>query len=146
MIWIKPYTLDDLNNFRGVHKDNVNKVLDIRFTEVGDDYLKATMPVDHRTIQPFGLLHGGSSCVLAETMGSVAAWMCIENDVKMAVGFEIHAHHLRSVTSGLVTGICKPVHTGRSMHLWQIDTFDDAGKMNCTVRLSVAIRDRQAQS
>ncbi|HEU4839590.1 MAG TPA: hotdog fold thioesterase [Micavibrio sp.] len=143
MIWSKNYTLDDLNNFRGLHKDNVNRVLDIVFTEIGDESLTATMPVDHRTIQPFGLLHGGSSCVLAETLGSVAAWMCIDAEKQVAVGLEIHAHHLRPVTKGKVTGICKPLHRGRTMHLWQIDTYNDEGKMNCTVRLSVAIRDRK---
>ncbi len=141
-IWTKPYTLDDLNNIRGNFPDNVNKVLDIVFTEIGEDTLTATMPVDQRTIQPFGLLHGGSSCVLAETLGSVAAWMCIDNERQMAVGLEIHAHHLRPVTKGRVTGICKPLHRGRTMHLWQIDLFNDEGKMNCTVRLSVAIRDK----
>lgn len=141
-IWFKPYTVEDLNNFRGVHKDNVNKVLEIVFTEVGDDYLKATMPVDHRTIQPFGILHGGVSCVLGESLGSVAAWMCIDPVKQKAVGLEIHAHHLRPVSSGMVTGICKPLHMGRTMHLWQIDTFTDEGKMNCTMRISVAIRDQ----
>lgn len=142
MIWHKPYTLEDLNNFRGVHKDNVNKVLDIVFTEIGEESLTATMPVDHRTIQPFGILHGGVSCVLGETLGSVAAWMCIDPEKQKAVGLEIHAHHLRPVSSGKVTGICKALHRGRTMHLWQIDTFDDNGKMNCTMRISVAIRDQ----
>lgn len=143
-IWPKQYTLEDLNNFRGKYQDNVNGKLGIKITEVADDCLKGTMPVDHRTIQPFGLLHGGSSCVLAESLGSVAAWMCIDNEKQMAVGLEIHAHHLRPVTSGIVTGICKPLHRGRTMHLWQIDLFNDEGKMNCTVRLSVAIRDKNA--
>lgn len=142
-IWTKPYTLDDLNSARGLHKDNVNKVLDIVFTDIGEDTLTATMPVDHRTIQPFGILHGGASCVLAETLGSVAAWMCIDTEKQRAVGLEIHAHHLRPVSSGKVTGICKPLHRGRTMHLWQIDTYNDEGKMNCTVRLSVAIRDKE---
>lgn len=141
MIWSHAYTLDDLNNIRGKFQDNVNKVLDIQFTEIGEDFVKGTMPVDHRTIQPFGILHGGSSCVLAETLGSVAAWMCIDPEKQRANGFEIHAHHLRPVSSGKVTGICKPVHRGRTTHLWQIDTYNDDGKMNCTVRLSVAIRD-----
>lgn len=143
MIWNKTYTLENLNNIRGKFPNNVNKVLDIKITEIGDDYLKGTMPVDERTIQPFGLLHGGSSCVLAETLGSVAAWMCIDAEKQMAVGLEIHAHHLRPVTKGTVTGICKPLHRGRTLHLWQIDTYNDEGKMNCTVRLSVAIRDRK---
>lgn len=143
MIWSKKYTLEDLNNFRGIHQDNVNRVLDIVFTDIGDDTLTATMPVDHRTIQPFGLLHGGSSCVLAETLGSVAAWMCIDAEKQMAVGLEIHAHHLRPVKTGKVTGVAKPLHRGRTMHLWQIDTYTNEGKMNCTVRLSVAIRDKE---
>jgi 1,4-dihydroxy-2-naphthoyl-CoA hydrolase len=143
MIWTKKYTLDDLNNIRGNYPNNVNKLLDIVFTEIGEDSLTATMPVDHRTIQPFGLLHGGSSCVLAETIGSVASWMCIDTEKQMAVGLEIHAHHLRPVTRGKVTGICKPIHRGRTLHLWQIDTYNDEGKINCTVRLSVAIRDRK---
>lgn len=140
-IWHKTFTLEDLNDLRGVQKDNINKHLDIRITEIGDDYLKATMPVDERTKQPFGILHGGSSCVLAESLGSIAAWMCIDGDKQRANGFEIHAHHLRPVSSGHVTGICKPIHLGRTTHLWQIDTYNDEGKMNCTVRLSVAIRD-----
>ncbi len=143
MIWTKKYTLDDLNNFRGIHKDNVNKVLDIKFTEISEDSLTATIPVDYRTIRPFGILHGGSSCVLAETLGSVAAWMCIDTDKQMAVGLEIHAHHLRPVTKGKVTGICKALHRGRTKHLWHIATFTDEGKMNCTIRLSVAIRDKE---
>lgn len=140
-IWFKPYTTHDLNNLRGVAKDNVNKHLNIVITEIGEDTLTATMPVDHRTVQPFGILHGGVSCVLGETLGSVAAWMCIDPDRQRAFGLEIHAHHLRPVSKGTITGICKPLHRGRTMHLWQIDTFNDEGKMNCTMRLSVAIRD-----
>jgi 1,4-dihydroxy-2-naphthoyl-CoA hydrolase len=140
-IWFKPYTTHELNNLRGVAKDNVNKHLDIVITDIGDDTLTATMPVDHRTVQPFGILHGGVSCVLGETLGSVAAWMCIDPDKQRAVGLEIHAHHLRPVSKGTITGICKPLHRGRTMHLWQIDTFNDEGKMNCTMRISVAIRD-----
>jgi 1,4-dihydroxy-2-naphthoyl-CoA hydrolase len=141
-IWSQDYSLDDLNKFRGIQPDNINKHLGIVFTEVGEDTLTATMPVDHRSVQPFGILHGGASCVLAETLGSVAAWMCIDTEKQRAVGLEIHAHHLRPVSEGKVTGVCKPLHRGKTMHLWQIDTFTDEGKMNCTVRLSVAIRDK----
>lgn len=141
-IWFKEYDLKDLNDLRGIQPENINKHLRIEFTEIGDDYLKATMPVDERTKQPFGILHGGSSCVLAESLGSVAAWMCIDPDQYMAVGLEIHAHHLRPLTGGHVTGICKPVRIGRTVHLWNIDMFGDNGKMNCTSRLSVAIKGR----
>jgi 1,4-dihydroxy-2-naphthoyl-CoA hydrolase len=140
-IWFKTYSLEDLNDLRGVQKDNINKHLDIKITEIGDDYLKGTMPVDERSKQPFGILHGGASCVLAESLGSIAAWMCVDPTKHRAMGLEIHAHHLRPVDHGMVTGICKPLHRGRTMHLWQIDIYNDEGKMNCTVRLSVAIRD-----
>lgn len=141
-IWFKQYTLKDLNDLRGIEPDNINKHLRIEFTEIGDDFLKGTMPVDERTKQPFGILHGGSSCVLAESLGSVAAWMCIDPDQYMAVGLEIHAHHLRPLNGGTVTGICKPIRIGRTVHLWNIDMFGDNGKMNCTSRLSVAIKER----
>lgn len=141
MIWFKKYSLEDLNDLRGVQKENINKHLDIRITEIGEDFLKGTMPVDERSKQPFGILHGGASCVLAESLGSIAAWMCLDPAKQRAVGLEIHAHHLRPVSEGKVTGICKSLHRGRTMHLWQIDTYNDEGKMNCTVRLSVAIRD-----
>jgi 1,4-dihydroxy-2-naphthoyl-CoA hydrolase len=143
MIWFKEYTLEDLNDLRGVQKDNINKHLDIKITEIGDDFLKGTMPVDHRSKQPFGILHGGASCVLAESLGSIAAWMCIDPTKQRAFGLEIHAHHLRPVDHGSVTGICKSLHRGRTLHLWQIDMFNEEGKMNCTCRLSVAIRDIQ---
>lgn len=139
-LWFKKYSLEDLNDLRGVQKDNINKHLRIQFTEIGADFLKGTMPVDERTKQPFGILHGGSSCVLAESLGSVAAWMCIDPEKFRAVGWEIHAHHLRALSGGTVTGICTPVKMGRTMHLWNIDMFGDDGKMNATCRLSVAIR------
>lgn len=142
-IWFKEYNLHDLNDLRGVQKDNINKHLDIKITEIGDDYLKGTMPVDERSKQPFGILHGGASCVLAESLGSIAAWMCIDTDKYMAVGLEIHAHHLRSLTGGHVTGIAKPIRIGRTIHLWNIDMFGDDGKMNCTCRLSVAVKERR---
>lgn len=140
-LWFKEYTLEDLNERRGVAPDNVNKHLDIVFTEIGRDYLKATMPVDHRTVQPFGILHGGVSCVLAESLGSVAAWMCVDPDKQRAFGIEINANHLRPVSDGKITGICKPVQIGKSIHVWQIDMLNDEGKMNCTSRLTVAVKD-----
>lgn len=143
-IWFKEYTLKDLNELRGtLPEDNINKHLDIQMTEIGADFLKGTMPVDARTKQPFGILHGGASCVLAESLGSIASWMCIDPTGQRAMGLEIHAHHLRPVSEGKITGICKPLHRGRTMHLWQIDMFNNDGKMNCTVRLSVAIRDKE---
>lgn len=113
----------------------------IEFTELGDDYLCATMPVDHRTIQPFGRLHGGASCVLSETLGSVAAWMCIDNEKYAAVGLEINANHIRTAWDGSkVVGRCKPMHIGRTTHVWQTEIFDvETDKLICVSRLTVAI-------
>lgn len=113
--------------------------LDIQFTEVGDDFLKATMPVNERTHQPAGILHGGASVVLAETLGSVASFMCIDPKKYIAVGLEVNANHLRPVKSGLITGICKPLHIGAKTHIWEIRMYNDRGKMNCVSRLTVAI-------
>jgi 1,4-dihydroxy-2-naphthoyl-CoA hydrolase len=138
-IWFEKYELEMLNGLRNA---NMAGHLGIEFLEIGDDYLKARMPVDERTKQAFGILHGGASCVLSETLGSVAAWMCIDPTKKRAVGIEINANHLRSATEGFVTGICKPVKTGRTLHVWNTEIFDDAGKMTCTSRLTCAILDK----
>ena len=138
-MWFEKYDLKTLNGMRNA---NISALLGIEFTEIGEDYLKAKMPVDERTKQPFGILHGGASCVLAETLGSVASWMCIDPSKKFAAGLEINASHLRSATDGYVTGICKPVRLGRGVHVWDIETFRDDGKINCTSRLTVIIKDR----
>lgn len=141
MIWFKPYTIDMLEGFRNA---NMGAHIGIEFTDIGDDYLCARMPVDHRTVQPFGILHGGASCVLSETLGSVAAWMCVNPDEKAAVGLEINANHIRSVREGFVVGRCTPIHTGRSTHVWQTDITEQAtGKRVCLSRLTVAIIDRK---
>lgn len=140
-IWFKDYDLDFLNGFRN---SNMGGHLGIEFLEIGPDFLKARMPVDERTTQPFGLLHGGASCVLSESLGSVAAWMCINPDAHMAVGIEINANHVRSATEGFVTGITRPLHTGRSIHVWQTDITNDNNKRVCISRLTVAIKDKPA--
>lgn len=111
----------------------------IVFSELGADYLKATMPVDHRTKQPYGLLHGGASCVLAETLGSLASAMIIDPEKFICVGLEINANHIRSAKSGLVTGIAKPIHIGASTHVWDIQIYDEGEKLICVSRLTVAI-------
>lgn len=142
MIWFKNYTLQDLVGFRNA---NMGMHVGIEFTEVGPDYLCATMPVDHRTVQPFGRLHGGASCVLSETLGSVAAWMCIDPEEKAAVGLEINANHIRTAWDGQgnVIGRCEPLHVGGSTHIWQTDiTHQDTGKRICISRLTVAILDK----
>lgn len=136
MIWFKEFTPDQLNDRPTNH---MGAFLDIKFTEVADDALTATMPVDERTHQPAGILHGGASVVLAETLGSVASYMCIDPEKYQAVGLEVNANHLRPVKSGLVTGICKPLHIGAKTHVWEIKIYNDKGKMNCISRLTVAI-------
>jgi 1,4-dihydroxy-2-naphthoyl-CoA hydrolase len=112
--------------------------LGIEFIEVGDDFIKARIPVNEHTRQPFGLLHGGVSVVLAETLGSCGANYCCP-DGFIAVGLDINANHLRSATSGYVTGITRPVHIGRSTQVWQIDLFNDAGQMTCASRITMAV-------
>ena len=136
-IWFK----NDLSlaYFSGMGAYTIGELLDIRFTEVGADFLKATMPVDHRTHQPYGLLHGGASCVLAETIGSVASAKVIDPEKFICVGIEINANHVRSVRSGLVTGITTPIHIGASTHVWDIKIYDAREKLVCVSRLTVAV-------
>ena len=138
-IWFKPYTAEYLEGLRNA---NMGVHIGLELTEVGPDFLKARMPVDHRTTQPFGILHGGASCVLSETLGSIAAWMTIDPEKYRAVGIEINANHLRPTTDGFVTGICKPVQVGKSIHVWNTEIFKDDGKMSCTSRLTCAIKDK----
>ncbi len=135
-MWFSSFSIEQLNSRP---KNHIGALLDIRFTEAGEDFLKATMPVDERTHQPAGILHGGASVVLAETLGSVASYLCIDPERYMAVGLEVNANHLRPVKNGLVTGICKPLHIGGKTHVWEIRMFDERGKMNCVSRLTVAV-------
>lgn len=135
-MWFSEFTPETLNSRP---KNHIGATLDIQFTEVGTDVLKATMPVDERTHQPAGILHGGASVVLAETLGSMASYMCIDPEKYIAVGLEINANHLRPVRSGRVTGICTPLHIGAKTHVWEIKIYTDKGKMNCISRLTVAI-------
>lgn len=135
MIWRRQTTLDTLN---AMNEGTMMALLDIRYVALTDDALEATMPVDHRTHQPFGLLHGGASVVLAETLGSMAGYLCTEGDQKV-VGLEINANHIRSVRSGRVRGVCKAIHTGRRSQVWQIEIFDEEGRLCCTSRLTTAV-------
>jgi uncharacterized protein (TIGR00369 family) len=114
--------------------------LGIVFTEQGEDYLRGTMPVDQRTLQPYGLLHGGASVLLAETLGSMAANLCLEPGTGQAVGVEINANHLRAKTEGVVTGTARPLHVGRSTQVWDIRIEDEQGRLVCVSRLTLAIR------
>lgn len=113
--------------------------LGIVFTAAGDDWVSATMPVDERTRQPYGILHGGASVVLAETLGSSAGNLCVDTTQQVCVGLEINANHIRAMRGGLVTGTARAVHVGRSTHVWDIRIEDDAGRLVCTSRLTLAV-------
>lgn len=139
-IWFKKDL--SLSDFKNLGEATMGEYIGIAFSELGDDYLKATMPVDHRTKQPYGLLHGGASCVLAETLGSVASAMVIDQDKFICVGLEINANHIRSARSGIVTGITTPIHIGASTHVWDIKIYDEREKLICVSRLTVAILKR----
>lgn len=138
-IWVRQPTLEALNAMcRGTMMEH----LEIRFTEVGEDFVAATMPVDARTHQPFGLLHGGASAALAETLGSAAANFCCDPTTHYAVGLEINANHLRAVRSGIVTGLGRALHLGRRTQVWEMRITDDAGRLVCVSRLTLAVVER----
>lgn len=118
--------------------------LGIEFTDIGEDFLSGKMPVDDRTRQPFGILHGGASAVLIESLGSVASTLCIDVSKQVPVGVEINANHLRSVMNGFVHGTAKALHLGRRTHVWDVTLTDDAGKRVCVGRLTVMIVDRNS--
>jgi 1,4-dihydroxy-2-naphthoyl-CoA hydrolase len=137
MIWKQEFTLEGIN---GISSGNMVEHLGIEFTNFGDDFLVAKMPVDHRTKQPMGLLHGGASVALAETMGSVASVLCIEDPTQqMAVGVEINANHLRSAMDGFVFATVRPLRVGRKMHVWNIEIHDEQEKLICVSRITIAI-------
>lgn len=135
MIWRREVNLAALNK---MGEGNMVEHVGIVFTHVGDNALEATMPVDSRTRQPFGLLHGGASVVLAETLGSVAGYLCTEGEQKI-VGLEVNANHLRSAREGIVRGVCTAVHVGRRHQIWQIEISDEQGRLCCTSRLTTAV-------
>lgn len=135
-IWHTPPDLDTLNRWS---ENTLVRHLDIRITEIGDDYLKGTMPVDARTHQPFGLLHGGASAALAETLGSVAANISVNPETHRCVGLEINANHVHPVRTGTVTGVARPLHIGRSTQVWDIRMTDRNGRLVCVSRLTMAV-------
>lgn len=136
---IKP-SLTQLNNTK---LQSMVTHLGIEFTGIGDDFLEATMPVDHRTIQPMGLLHGGANVALAETLGSVATSLTVDLEKQTVVGLEINANHLKSVRSGKVKGIAKPIHIGKSTQVWEIKIFNESEQLCCISRLTMAILDKK---
>jgi 1,4-dihydroxy-2-naphthoyl-CoA hydrolase len=136
-IWFKKDL--SLADFSGIGQNTMGEFIGIQFSEIGDDFLSATMPVDDRTKQPYGLLHGGASAALAETIGSVASALVIDQSKFICVGLEINANHIRSARSGFVTANCKPIHLGGTTHVWDIRITDEENKLVCISRLTVAI-------
>jgi len=134
-IWTRPISVEELT---ALHRDTAPAYLGMEFLEVGDDYILGRIPVDQRTRQPYGLLHGGVSVVLAETLGSCGAMFCTPPGQRV-VGLDINANHLRGATSGWVTGTTRPVHIGRSTQVWHIDLHDEQGRLTCVSRITMAV-------
>lgn len=135
-LWPRDYSLDEINR---LNAGNLLGHLGIEFVAIDNDSLTASMPVDHRTTQPFGILHGGASVALAESVGSFAAFLTLRDPAKTTVGLEINANHLRPVTSGFVHGVARPLHLGRNTQVWDIRISDDNGHLICVARHTVAI-------
>jgi uncharacterized protein (TIGR00369 family) len=135
-LWRTTPDLQALNNLR---KNTINEALDVRFDAFDDESITASIVVDSRTHQPYGLLHGGASVVLAETLGSTASYLCIDSSKFYCVGLEVNANHLRGVRSGRVTAVARPVHLGRTTHVWDIRLSGEDGKPSCISRLTMAI-------
>ena len=136
----KELTIEDINS---LGRDTMSDYIGIEWTELGGNFLKARMPVDHRTKQPYGLLHGGASCVLAETIGSLASAMVVDHSKFVCVGLEINANHVRSARQGFVTGVASPLHLGTNTHVWDIKIYDELEKLVCVSRLTVAVIPRK---
>jgi 1,4-dihydroxy-2-naphthoyl-CoA hydrolase len=135
-IWYGNPLVSDLD---WMNADTLADSLHIRVSEIGNDYIKGTMPVDGRTKQPFGLLHGGASVALAETLGSIASWLCVNPELFIGVGIEINANHIKAVTSGVVTGVCKPIHVKGMNHIWEIKIYNDKEELTCISRFTCTI-------
>ena len=141
-IWFKnDINLEKLNQFS---INTMNELLGIRITELGENYIKATMPVDKRTHQAYGILHGGASAALAETLGSIGSVIIVDPEQYICVGVEINANHIRSVRDGFVTGTAVPLHIGASSHVWEIKILDKNDKLVCVSRLTVFIKRKKA--
>jgi 1,4-dihydroxy-2-naphthoyl-CoA hydrolase len=139
-IWKSELTLDQVNSWHATMVQHIGIVI----SEIGDDFVRGTLPVDARTHQPYGLLHGGASVALAETLGSLGAMMCCDASTQLAVGLDINANHVRGVTSGQVTGTARPLHLGRTTQVWEIRIEDERERLVCISRLTVAIVPRAA--
>jgi 1,4-dihydroxy-2-naphthoyl-CoA hydrolase len=138
-IWKQAVTLGPVTDARFPLPNCMGAHLGLRITEIGEDYLRGTLPVDHRTKQPYGRLHGGASCVLAEELGSIGASLCTDPTQVFTVGLEINANHIRGVTQGVVTGTARPLHIGHSTQVWEIRIEDEQQRLVCISRLTVAV-------
>lgn len=139
MIWFANYSLTDI---LPLTKNNMVEHLGIEITEIGSDFLKGKMPVDHRTVQPMNILHGGASVALAETLGSMAAVLTVDASKYSCVGMEINANHIRPVSSGYVYATARPVHLGKKSQVWSIEIVNEEGKMVCISRITMAVIDK----
>ena len=140
-IWFKPFSAADLNTYQ---RETLVSHLGIRYTEVGEDFISASMPVDARTKQPAGILHGGASVALAETLGSTGANLVVDRDKKLCVGLEINANHVRAMHEGTVTGMARPLHIGATTQVWEIRISDERQRLVCISRITMAVLDRAA--
>lgn len=138
-IWYKDFDVQDINDRA---KNTMSEFLGIKFTEVGDDYLVATMPVDNRTKQPVGIMHGGASCVLAESVGSTAANCCVDLQKFYCVGLDINTNHIRSIRQGRVIGVARPFHVGKTTQVWGIQICDEQDKLISVTRLTMMVLTR----
>jgi 1,4-dihydroxy-2-naphthoyl-CoA hydrolase len=141
-IWKKEVNLDRLNQ---LCTPTIHGALGIRFSAVGSDWLSGEMPVDERTRQPFGVLHGGASVVLAESLGSMASYLVLEGEDRAAYGIEVNANHVKAARKGIVTGTAKPVHLGQNLHVWQIEVRDSSDDLICSSRLTVLVRESKVR-
>ncbi len=139
-MFLPSFTLEGINAFS---KNTMTDHIGIEFTEIGEDYVKATMPVDSRTVQPFRMLHGGASVVLAETLGSIAATMTVDPNDKYCVGLDINANHIKSVKSGLVEGTARPLHVGKKTQVWEIKITNEDNQLVCVSRITMAVIDKK---
>jgi 1,4-dihydroxy-2-naphthoyl-CoA hydrolase len=140
MIFAPNINLEILNSWG---ENTMTDFLDIKFTQIGEDFLEATMPVSPKTKQPLGLLHGGANVVLAETLGSVAATLTVDSLKQYCVGLEINANHLKSVKEGLVRGITKPIHLGKKTQVWEVKIYTEQGDLSCISRITMAVIDKK---
>lgn len=139
-IWKSPRTVEEI---KAMNDNTLGTQLGIEFTDIGADFLAGKMPVDHRTKQPYGIMHGGASCVLAETLGSIAGNCCVDNASHVCVGLTINTNHIRMADKGYVHGKATPVHLGRQNQVWEIKIVDDAGKLVSVTRLTLAVVERR---